>query len=164
MKKTSFTGPQILKLFKRYKDLDTDNDGYIDCDLLLEMPELSVNPLKRRIVNMFDTKETQNGQISFKKFMIALSPLCENATREEKIDFAFRLYDVNRDGKVCQSDLRVIIKLLVGNSMSEDYITNLVRQTMKDADRNGDSEITFEEFQSSIANSISIEKILTMIV
>jgi serine/threonine-protein phosphatase 2B regulatory subunit len=98
VKKTSFSAPQVLKLFKRYKDLDLNNDGRIDTDMLLEMPELSVNPLRRRIVNMVD--EDNSGQVSFKRFMLALSPLCENATRDEKIEFAFRVYDVNHDGLI----------------------------------------------------------------
>lgn len=66
-KKTSFSSAQIVKLFKRYKELDKKKEGYIHCDQLLDMPELSVNPLRRRIVNMVD--EDKTGQISFKAFM-----------------------------------------------------------------------------------------------
>lgn len=70
--------------------------------------------------------------------------MCENAPPEEKLDFAFRIYDVNGDNVIDHSDLRIIIKLLVGNNMSEQYVTQLVETAMKDADKDGNMEITFE--------------------
>jgi serine/threonine-protein phosphatase 2B regulatory subunit len=151
-----------MKLFQRYKALDISNDGRISTEALLIMPELAVNPLKRRIVHMIDSDN--QGAVSFKKFMMALAPLSEFAPPEEKIEFAFRVYDVNQDGVISSSDLRVIIRILVGSYMSEEYVSNLVEQTMREADADFDGAITLSEFKGSIAKSISHEKILTMIV
>lgn len=104
-KHSNFDSRQIQKLFKSYRELDIQPNGSIDSDQLLNLPELSINPLRKRIVNMVQVDEEKNGigLVSFNGVVKTLSPMSELATLEEKIKFAFRIYDINGDGVIDHS-------------------------------------------------------------
>lgn len=67
-------------------------------------------------------------------------------SRKQKLHFMFKIYDVDDDNRISRDDLRQILKLMVGNYVSEMKLDNLVDKTMRQADRNNDGFIDFEEF------------------
>jgi len=101
----------------------------------LNIPELAINPLAPRIVQLFVN-------VNFKEFCRLLSLLSKNADEKAKILFMFRVYDVDADGIVSRNDLEIILRQLVGSTLSEEKIDALVQKAMNeilDIDKNTSS-------------------------
>ena len=61
-----------------------------------------------------------------------LSLLSKNANEKSKISFMFRVYDVDADGIVSRNDLEIILRQLVGSTLSEEKIDALVQKAMNE--------------------------------
>lgn len=61
----------MKKILISFKKMDDDNSGGLDIEEFLSKPELSQNPLVKRVVAIFDTNK--DGQISFEEFVSGLS-------------------------------------------------------------------------------------------
>ena len=120
-----FTSAEIQTLYKRFQQLDKKHKGYISEDELLNIPELAINPLAPRIVQLFVN-------VNFKEFCRLLSLLSKNANEKSKISFMFRVYDVDADGIVSSNDLEIILRQLVGSTLSEEKIDALVQKAMNE--------------------------------
>ncbi|KAI9014998.1 hypothetical protein BC832DRAFT_527765 [Gaertneriomyces semiglobifer] len=154
------TPSQIHTLYKRFRHLDKDNSGLITVEEMTAIPELAMNPLARRVVAVFDSDG--RNEVNFKQFVAALSVFGKKARREEKLSFAFRVYDVNSDGFICSSDLFQIIKLMVGSSLSDTQIQSFVDQTILEADvLDKDGKINFNEFKRAMFD-VDLEQALTL--
>ena len=64
--------------------------GFITSEEFLSIPELSINPLSKRLAFFFES-------INFKEFLGLLSAFSSKASRDEKLRFMFSVFDV--DGK-----------------------------------------------------------------
>eukprot|EP01134_Creolimax_fragrantissima_P001436 CFRG1436T1 len=53
--------------------------------------------------------EDKDGFISFKEFMIALS-IASRGNTEEKLEWAFRLYDINNDGIISKNEMKNVMQ------------------------------------------------------
>ena len=80
--------------------------------------EISENPLTKRVTAVFD--KNKNGTVSFIEFLIGLARLASTADKEEKLRFAFEVYDVNRDGYISNGDL-FSVSLLA--ALASDYMS-----------------------------------------
>eukprot|EP00227_Mantoniella_beaufortii_P015893 CAMPEP_0197592236 /NCGR_PEP_ID=MMETSP1326-20131121/14982_1 /TAXON_ID=1155430 /ORGANISM="Genus nov. species nov., Strain RCC2288" /LENGTH=165 /DNA_ID=CAMNT_0043157913 /DNA_START=75 /DNA_END=568 /DNA_ORIENTATION=- len=118
-----FDHREIECLYKRFRALDKRHKGYISEDELLNIPELAISPLAPRVVQVF-----QN--LNFKDFVRMLAAFSARASREEKLDFMFKVYDVDRDGFISLSDLETIVRHLVGSSLNEEQVAELIHRAM----------------------------------
>ena len=91
----------------------------------MNIPELAINPLAPRIVQLFVN-------VNFKEFCRLLSLLSKNANEKAKISFMFRVYDVDADGIVSRNDFEIILRQLVGSTLSEEKIDALVQKAMNE--------------------------------
>jgi Ca2+-binding EF-hand superfamily protein len=57
----------------------------------------------------------------------------------------YDLFDFNKDGKVCFEDLLINLKLLIGHSLTEEQLSEIVEKTIEEfsSDR---KYITYDEF------------------
>jgi serine/threonine-protein phosphatase 2B regulatory subunit len=122
---SSFSKDEIEQLYSRFQKLDRNGSGTIDASEFLMIPELAMNPLVPRIVQLFDG-------VNFKEFVRLLSAFGKNAPREARIDFLFRFYDVDGDGVVSEADVNSIFRLLVGENLDDATLRRIVRQAMLD--------------------------------
>ena len=74
------------------------------------MPELAINPLAQRILQMFEN-------VNFKDFCLMLSNFSERATAEDRIRFLFNVYDVDGDGYISRSDLLTMLRNRAGSQL-----------------------------------------------
>ncbi|XP_050546897.1 calcineurin B homologous protein 1 [Daktulosphaira vitifoliae] len=167
---TGFTANQIERLYSRFTSLDRGDLGTLSREDLLRIPELAINPLGERIVDLFHTDSGNNkGRINFLQFMRVLSkfrlikPHKENKQNNhmEKIKFAFDMYDVDNDGMISKDELLIILHMMVGANISEEQLSIIADKTISEADIDGDGLISFEEFsktfeKSDIENKMSI--------
>lgn len=52
VKETGFSAKQVKRLYSRFTSLDKDNTGYLDKQDFVRIPELHVNPLRDRIIEV----------------------------------------------------------------------------------------------------------------
>ncbi|EFC47888.1 calcineurin regulatory subunit B [Naegleria gruberi] len=149
-KGTNFTQKEIKKLYKRFKKLDKDGNGTISKDEFLMIPELAVNPLVKRVISIFD--ENGDGSVNFKEFIAALSVFNAQGDKQRKLEFAFKVYDIDGDGYISNGELFTVLKMMVGNNLSDVQLQQIVDKTILEADEDGDGKISFEEFAKTLSH------------
>merc|ERR1712230_99262 len=146
MQETSnFSAPEIQRLKKRFMKLDRDGSGTIDKDEFLQIPQIATNPLASRMIAIFD--EDGGGTVDFQEFVAGLSAFSSRGERDEKLKFAFKVYDMDRDGFIMNGELFLVLKMMVGNNLKDSQLQQIVDKTMMEADLDGDGKLDFEEFK-----------------
>eukprot|EP00162_Nutomonas_longa_P004348 comp15103_c0_seq1/m.22530 comp15103_c0_seq1/g.22530 ORF comp15103_c0_seq1/g.22530 comp15103_c0_seq1/m.22530 type:complete len:174 (-) comp15103_c0_seq1:91-612(-) len=148
---SNFTQQEIKRLYKRFKKLDKDGSGTISSDEFLVIPELAGNPLVQRVISIFD--KSGDGQVDFKEFIQALSIFSVKGSGEEKLQFAFQVYDIDRDGKICNKEMFQVLKMMVGTNLTDVQLQQIVDKTIVEADEDKDGMISFEEFSKMLSNT-----------
>ncbi|WCJ30141.1 Calcium-binding EF-hand family protein [Euphorbia peplus] len=96
---------EIVSLYQRFCQLDRKGGGFISTKEFLSVPEFAVNPLSQRLLRMVDG-------LNFKEFVA-------RATLHHKVDFIFKVYDSDCNGKVTFSDMLDVLRDLTGQFISE---------------------------------------------
>ncbi len=108
---STFDVEEIKRLGKRFKKLDLDGSGSLSVEEFMSLPELQQNPLVARVIEIFDTDG--NGEVDFKEFIEGMSQFSVKGNKEAKLNFAFKIYDVDKDGYISNGELfQVSIVLL----------------------------------------------------
>ncbi|KAG9015034.1 Calcineurin subunit B [Tulasnella sp. JGI-2019a] len=152
MEKTSnFNQQELDRLRKRFMKLDSDRSGSIDREEFLQIPQIANNPLASRMIAIFD--EDCGGTVDFEEFVGGLSAFSSRGGREEKLRFAFKVYDIDRDGYISNGELFLVLKMMVGNNLKDSQLQQIVDKTIMEADRDGDGKLNFEEFTFMVAKT-----------
>uniref|UniRef100_A0A7S1KQU8 EF-hand domain-containing protein n=1 Tax=Percolomonas cosmopolitus TaxID=63605 RepID=A0A7S1KQU8_9EUKA len=145
---TSFSQPEIKRLFKGFKKLDEDGNGKISFDEIMQVSELAQSPLVKRLISMFD--EDQDGTVDFQEF-IGLFNIFKasngDTTSKDKLEVLFKVYDIDNDGFISNGELFLVLKMMVGNNLSDEQLQQIVDKTILEGDLDGDGKISFEEFK-----------------
>jgi len=147
----TFDAEEIKRLGKRFRKLDLDGSGSLSIDEFMSLPELQQNPLVQRVIDIFDTDG--NGEVDFKEFIEGLSQFSVKSDKEQKLRFAFRIYDMDRDGYISNGELFQVLKMMVGSNLKDTQLQQIVDKTIQIHDRDGDGKISFEEFCAVIGNT-----------
>ena len=119
-----------------------DNSGTIERDEFLSLPQVSSNPLATRylfstptsliahktpkanqspfscsMIAIFD--EDGGGDVDFQEFVSGLSAFSSKGNNEEKLRFAFKVYDIDRDGYISNGELFIVLKMMVGTNLKD---------------------------------------------
>lgn len=163
---------EIKKLYKRFTRLDKAGTGRITSDDLLSIPELAMNPLAPRVIGIFNVKKED--QISFKQFVQTLSVFSPRASADEKLkcmhpmslrtngSVTFQVYDVKGDGFIDREELTQVLKMMVGNHLTETQLETIVEKTMIEADKDGDDRLSFKEFGAVSSSLFHIDIVKVM--
>ncbi|XP_068961869.1 calcineurin B homologous protein 1 isoform X1 [Petaurus breviceps papuanus] len=175
-KETGFSHSQITRLYSRFTSLDKGENGtlrkidnhlpwwqmftcWISREDFQRIPELAINPLGDRIINAFFPEGED--QVNFRGFMRTLAhfrPIEDNEkskdvngpeplnSRSNKLHFAFRLYDLDKDDKISRDELLQVLRMMVGVNISDEQLGSIADRTIQEADQDGDSAISFTEF------------------
>lgn len=151
---TGFTPNQIERLYSRFTSLDRGDCGTLSREDFLRIPELAINPLGDRIVNAFFEDTNSNDTVNFRQFMQVLArfrPIKKSKdnrlnSREQKLQFAFKMYDLDGDGKISKDELLAILHMMVGANISDEQLTSIAERTIIEADQDGDQMISLDEF------------------
>ncbi len=130
-------------LYKKFVSLDKDASGALSLDEFLKIPQLAANPLLARIVHIFD--KDKNDSVEFNEFIHALS-VFHSGSAEDKLQFVFKIYDIDGDGFISNGELFKVLKMMVGDNLNDTQLQQLVDKTIIKADVDGDGKVSFQEF------------------
>lgn len=148
---SNFDRDEVDRLRKRFMKLDKDNSGTIERDEFLALPQVSSNPLATRMIAIFD--EDGGGDVDFQEFVSGLSAFSSKGNKEEKLRFAFKVYDIDRDGYISNGELFIVLKMMVGSNLKDQQLQQIVDKTIMEADLDRDGKISFEEFTKMVENT-----------
>merc|ERR1712137_91264 len=148
---SNFNRDEVDRLRKRFMKLDKDNSGTIEREEFLSLPQISSNPLATRMIAIFD--EDGGGDVDFQEFVSGLSAFSSKGNKEEKLRFAFRVYDIDRDGYISNGELFIVLKMMVGSNLKDQQLQQIVDKTIMEADLDRDGKISFEEFTKMVENT-----------
>ncbi|KAI9175620.1 Calcineurin subunit B [Blastocladiella emersonii ATCC 22665] len=155
-----FNAEEVKRLHKRFMKLDKDGNGSIDKDEFLSIPQIANNPLVGRLVSIFD--EDGGGDVDFSEFLNGLSVFSGRGNKESKMRFAFKVYDMDRDGYISNGELFLVLKMMVGNNLKDHQLQQIVDKTIMEADLDGDGRISFDEFMNMVESTdVAKQMILT---
>uniref|UniRef100_A0A3Q2PIB0 Calcineurin subunit B type 1-like n=1 Tax=Fundulus heteroclitus TaxID=8078 RepID=A0A3Q2PIB0_FUNHE len=137
-------GEEVRRLGKRFRKLDLDKSGSLSVDEFMSLPELQQNPLVRRVIDIFDSDG--NGEVDFIEFIKGVSQFSVRGDRLQKLHFAFRIYDMDKDGFISNGELFQVLKMMVGTNLQDAELQQVVDKTILRADRDGDGRVSFQEF------------------
>jgi len=150
-KRSNFNASELERLKKRFMKLDSDGSGSIDREEFLQIPQIANNPLASRLIAIFDADG--GGSVDFQEFVGGLSAFSSRGGREEKLRFAFKVYDMDRDGFISNGELFLVLKMMVGNNLKDGQLQQIVDKTIMEADKDGDGRLSFEEFVQMVSNT-----------
>ncbi len=105
---------------------------------------LTRSSLNRRMIAIFD--EDGGGDVDFAEFVSGLSAFSSKGNKEQKLQFAFKVYDIDRDGYISNGELFIVLKMMVGSNLKDQQLQQIVDKTIMEADLDKDGKISFEEF------------------
>lgn len=181
---SGFNSKQIKRLYNRFTSLDKDGKGYLTRQDFHRIPELHVNPLCDRLIEVLvDDYGGDEGKLNFKKFVAVFSVFRRRDklaalpapsvgvgsdavespanSKERKLRFLFGIYDKNKDDKIDKDELLSILKMLVGSNIAEDQLKGIAERTITELDENGDMVITFQEFCETL-KKIDVDEKMSM--
>ena len=175
---TYFTKKEILHAFQRFLDVAPNDDAKnriaaakadetLPLDVVVEMPELKVNPFRHRLCRAFSPRE--DGSLTFEDFLDMMSVMSDRAPKSLKTEYAFRVYDFDGDDMIGSDDISQIVDHLLGeeNGAAEDGDDNsdnaggmtaeekrmVVKTVIDEADLDDDQKLSFAEFEHVISKA-----------
>ncbi|XP_051993300.1 Kv channel-interacting protein 4 isoform X1 [Xyrauchen texanus] len=155
LSQTHFTRQELQLLYRGFKSVRDCPSGVVNEDTFkniyaLFFPLGDSSKYAHFLFNAFD--KDQNGSLSFEELVCDLSVLLRGTT-EEKLNWAFNLYDINKDGQITKEEMLDILKSiydLMGKSihprLKEEALKQHVQTFFHKMDINKDGAITIDEF------------------
>ncbi|KAG7025732.1 Calcineurin subunit B [Cucurbita argyrosperma subsp. argyrosperma] len=165
-----FSQQEIVSLYQRFCQLDRNAKGFISADEFLSVPEFAMNPLSQRLLKMVDG-------LNFKDFVAFLSVFSAKASMHHKIEFIFKVYDADSNGKVSFDDIIEVLRDLSGPFISDkqreawllpsltpsptycylrmqcDLLCQVLCQLLLEAGYTRNSHLTLDDFIKVLGNS-----------
>ena len=127
-------------------------------------PNGNAEKFSRHVFRTFDTD--QNGYIDFVEFLLAIN-ITSSDSPEEKLKWAFKLYDVDGDGEIDHYEMTKVVQSvyeMLGEQdslMPSDEAWERAKKIFIKLDTNGDCRLTEEEFVDGCLKNEDLKNLLT---
>eukprot|EP00768_Dysnectes_brevis_P006486 gnl/Dysnectes_brevis/512_a568_5810.p1 GENE.gnl/Dysnectes_brevis/512_a568_5810~~gnl/Dysnectes_brevis/512_a568_5810.p1 ORF type:complete len:186 (-),score=49.53 gnl/Dysnectes_brevis/512_a568_5810:107-664(-) len=148
--RTYFTEEEIQKFYEHFSEICSTEkaDNLVDYKEFLAALSLKESLFSRRMFDMID--EDGNEQIEFEELVNGLSVFSAQAPQKEKIDFTFRLYDLDGNGNLDRQELEQLLTASLDTNpditLSAEQISALLDQVFEEVDTDGNGVIDKPEF------------------
>merc|ERR1712097_196077 len=122
---------------------DTDGSGSIEfAELVTAMTALGFNPKKSEIDKMVKEMDKDgDATIDMEEFFVVIAAKMNEKDGKEELMKGFKLFDKDSTGKLTLANFKAVAAE-IGETLSEDELKAII----KEADADGDGEISPEEF------------------
>lgn len=143
-------GDDTMKLSKEFDKIDTNKDGVISKEELIEClcavyPKQEAVKIAEKTMNEIDFNN--DGSINYNEF-IAVNMKKEEMFRDEMLRKAFHMFDLDGNGYITSDELKETIPIELNNKLTW-------KDLIKEVDTDGDEQISFDEFKQMM-NKISL--------
>lgn len=91
-------------------------------------PDSEVNSYAQHVFRSFDTND--DGTLDFKEYIIALH-LTSTGKTTRKLEWAFSLFDVDKNGYITKSEVKEICTVSLGNFCKHNSIISIEQKSVK---------------------------------
>ena len=156
----------IKRMYKEFKK--KSKKGNLSPALFYDMyiklcPTSDAKEFCNHVFRTFD--RDNNGYVSFKEFLLAVN-ISSSGKPEEKLDWAFKLYDINGDGVINRCEMIIIVESMFevlddGHLHRKSHAKEKAKEIFAKLDVNGDLKLTKEEFVVGCLNDQELSNLLT---
>ncbi|XP_078588872.1 Kv channel-interacting protein 4-like isoform X2 [Branchiostoma floridae x Branchiostoma japonicum] len=169
VRNTKFTKKELQIMYRGFKQ--ECPTGLVNEDTFKSIyseffPQGDSSAYAHYVFNVFDADH--NGTISFEEFVIGLSVLSRGSLNE-KLMWAFKLYDINGDGYITKEEMLDIVKAIydmmgkyADPPISENAPGDHVERVFQKMDKNRDGVVTIDEFMETCKNDENITKSMSV--
>ncbi|XP_075999833.1 Kv channel-interacting protein 4 [Genypterus blacodes] len=166
---TRFSRKELQILYRGFKN--ECPSGVVNEDTFKDIyaqffPQGDASTYAHFLFNAFDTDH--NGSVSFEDFVMGLSILLRG-TIQEKLNWAFNLYDINKDGYITKEEMLDIMKAIydmMGKCtypmLKEEAPRQHVEVFFQKMDKNKDGVVTMDEFIDCCQNDENIMRSMAL--
>lgn len=160
---TCFSHNQIIYLYSQFTSLDKSENGTLSWEDFQWIPGLVIKPLGDWLISgFFPDGKDQAGFHGFIKSLVHFWPTEDSAkckdkngpeplnSRSNKLYFAFRLYDLDKNDKIFHNELFQVLCMMAGVNVSDEQLGGITDRTIQEADLERDGAISFEEFVEAL--------------
>ncbi|GAA5801031.1 hypothetical protein HPULCUR_006473 [Helicostylum pulchrum] len=139
------TQEQITEYREAFQLFDKNGDGSISAsELGVVLRSFGMNPSDAELQDMVnDVDADNNGHIDFEEFLSLVKTLKSESDDTDDLQEAFKVFDADGNGVIDRNELHKVMSSL-NETLTEQELDAMIRE----ADINGDGQISFEEFKA----------------
>merc|ERR1719217_1275246 len=148
----NLTEDQIEEFKEAFTLFDKDGDGTITAEELgVVMRSLGRKPTMEELKAMIaEVDDDGNESIEFPEFLKLMASKLQDTDSVEEMREAFMVFDRDKSGSVTASELKHVM-----NNLGEQVTNEEVEEMIKEADADGDGELSFDDFLQFIRHLLA---------
>lgn len=142
VKRHSLRQDGLKAAFKRHMEGESAESGLATYAVFCETMQVDPNAASEKLFKLFD--RDGSGKIDMQEFIVAVANFT-NASKDEKLQFAFAALDTANSGSISRDDL---CRILMANHLasSSEEVQRKASTIMEQGDKDGNGVITYDEF------------------